>query len=122
MKLHANKSIHKSKGNTSGLGITAYFSMLFEINEICPKKRKLTDLEIAIKLAKEFPTRKTAQLVHFVGPNKKHTINSYRYRYNSGKFTRGVLPKRRSFRYNDQGEVVDSKTGKHLLSEEEIIE
>ena len=114
------QAAHKELGDTSGLGITAYFVMLFQSNELIAKKDKLTDIQIARRVAKEFPRRPTAQLEQFTGVDKKHTINSYRYRYNTGVFTRGIPPVNRSYRYNAQGNIVNEKTGNHRLLPQEI--
>lgn len=111
---------HKSKGLHSGLGVTAYFSLLFELNERLPKKQKMDDDTIAKMIATEFPDRKTTSLEHFTGPNKIHTINSYRYRYNAGKFNRGIPPEICSFRYDKKGRAVNGRTASSVLSQEEL--
>jgi hypothetical protein len=104
---------HKSRGITTGLGICSYFATLFQANELAPKGRKMTDEQIAMKVEHEFPNRPGA--FAYRGQTKKRTINEYRHRYNTGKFTGGILPLLFSFRYNSSGEIVDGKTGKEVL-------
>jgi len=108
----------KSTGKISGMGITLYFVSLFEANEILPPKQRVTDEVIAKRVAKEFSHRKSAQ--DFLGNKTKKTVNSYRYRYNTGKFTRKLPPVEPSFRYNKHGQVVNFKTGNILLTQQEI--
>ncbi len=116
--MNTSKVINKSKGITTGMGIISYFTSLFEANEFLTTKWKMTDEAIARKIAKEFPHRKSAQ--DFLHNKSKKTVNSYRYRYNSGKFTRGIPPTILSFRYDKLGEPVNFKTGTTLLLQEEV--
>ena len=112
------KLIRKSTGITSGMGITLFFMSIFEANEMLSPKQRLTDSTIARRVAKEFPHRKSAQ--DFIADKPNKTVNSYRYRYNTGKFTRKLPPAIPSFRYNKQGQIVNFKTGSFLLTEQEI--
>lgn len=112
------KTIHKSKGHTTGLGICAFFAYLFKVNEIVPKRKKKTDDQIAAEVEKEFPYRPTAFC--FRGKNKTRTISEYRHRYNTGKFTKGVIPSILSFRYDEDGDKVDMRTGKIKLVKFEV--
>jgi hypothetical protein len=107
------KARHKSRGKTSGVGICTYFAFLFRANELAFKSRKLTDDQIAIMVEKEFPDRPSALV--FRGPSKKRTINEYRIRYNTGRFTYGKTPELYSYRYNSVGDRVDGRTGKKVL-------
>lgn len=107
------KATHKSKGITSGVGICTYFAFLFRSNEIAPKKKKLTDEQIAIAIEKEFPNRPTA--FSFRGPNKNKTINEYRLKYNRGCFTYNQIPELYSYRYDSMGNRVDGRTGRKIL-------
>lgn len=110
---YTNKARHKSQGLTSGVGICTYFAFLFKFNETLPKKRKLTDEQIALAVEKEFPGRPSAQC--FRGPTKRRTINEYRLKYNAGKFTYNKMPEFYSYRYNSSGDRVDGRTGKKVL-------
>lgn len=113
-----SKTIHKSKGKTTGLGICAFFAYLFKVNEVSPKKHKKTDQMIALEVEREFPDRPTAYC--FLGDTKTRTINEYRHRYNTGKFTGARLPDVMSFRYDSDGDRVDFRTGKDKLHSFEI--
>jgi hypothetical protein len=104
---------HKSKGITTGLGICSYFAAIFRANEGCVTKRKKTDEQIAIMIEREFPHKLGA--FAFRGETKKRTINEYRHRYNTGKFTGGIVPSIYSFRYNKTGDRVDGRTGTKVL-------
>jgi len=116
--MNTYRVINKSHGITTGIGITQYFITLFEANEFLPLKQRMTDDSIASKIAREFPDRKSAQ--DFMNNKAKKTVNSYRYRYNSGKFTKGVPPSILSLRYNQEGTPVNLKTGTTILSSKQI--
>lgn len=112
--------VHKSKGKSyTNIGICTYFAMLFRMNELAPKKRKMTDDQIAAEIEKEYPNRPSAQC--FRGPNKKRTINEYRLRYNSGRFTHGTPPTIYSYRYDSMGNRVDGRTGKYPLPAIQVL-
>lgn len=113
----------KSEGITSGLGVGAYFASLFELNEILPREDKKTDEEILSLCEKEFPNRSIWN--GFKGGRwvdgaeyAKYSVSSYRTLYNSGRFTKGVIPEKLSFRYDENGNKI-TKTGKRLLTLEE---
>ena len=110
--------INKSSGITTGTGITQYFISLFEANEFLLPPQKMTDAIIAIKIAKEYPDRKSAQ--DFKDNKRKKTVNSYRYRYNAGKFTKDIPPSTLSLRYNVEGVPVNFKTGTIVLTSRQI--
>jgi hypothetical protein len=114
------KVIAKSQGATTGMGICHFFISLFEANELLPDKQKMTDKTIAKKVVKEFPDRKSAQDFIALNPNK--TVNSYRYRYNKGKFTKDIPPETLSLRYSEKGLPVNFKTGTIILSQEEVTQ
>lgn len=111
-----NRTIHKSKGQSIGIGICTYFAILFQVNEITSKQR--TDEEIAMEVEKEFPNRPTAFC--FREPHKTRSVNEYRHRYNTGKFTNGRIPELYSFRYNSNKERVEASKGQRPLTDEEI--
>ena len=112
--------INKISGITTGMGIIQYFISLFEANEFVSAKHKMTDEVIAVKISKEFPDRLSAQ--DFKDNKDKKTVNSYRYRYNAGKFTKDIPPATLSFRYNKDGSPVNYKTGTMFLHQEEVEE
>ena len=113
-----NNIAHKSYGITSGLGITTYFASLFESNELLNPSQRMSDQQIAKKVANEFPDRQSAQ--DFSSMHPKKTVNSYRYRYNKGQFTRNLPPKVLSIRYNIRGLPVNGKTGTIRLLDDDV--
>jgi hypothetical protein len=112
------KLAHKSSGISTRMGICSFFVSLFEANELLPTRQRMTDRVIAVKISKEFPDRPSAQ--DFTTNKAKKTVNSYRYRYNKGKFTRGMPPRNMSFRYNEKGLHTNFKTATRVLLQEEV--
>lgn len=112
------KAEHKSRGKTTGLGVTAFLCNLFEANELSPARKKLTDEQIAIELEREFPDRPSVFCYRSV--DSKQTINSRRQSYNRGEYSLNVPPQSASFRYNSKGMKVDGRTGRRVLMPEEI--
>lgn len=116
--MHSPPPISKSSGKTTGMGITAFFVMLLEANELAPKKRRLTDDQILAQVKAEFPNRK---LWLRFGVGKKYSVNGYaRAKYNRGLWTRGIPPEKVSFRYDSQGRAVDYHKGRVPLLNEEV--
>lgn len=99
----------------SGFGICAFFANLFESNELCPVRRRMTDDQILAKVKAEFPNR-----CEEFGPGKKYSVNQYRNMYNEGRFTGAVPPEKPSFRYDSSGRVVDARLGRRELLPEEL--
>lgn len=114
-------TIDKSKGTSLGMGVCAYFALLFESNEKLPPKKKMTDEVIAKKMRAEFPDRKSS---FFSGKPWKSgfqdTVNQWRQKYNRGNLTRDLIPTICSFRYDEQGQIVDFRSGKYPLLPEEV--
>jgi hypothetical protein len=71
--LPTTRTVHKSRGKETGLGICAFFATLFQANELLPLGRKMTDDMIALRVEQEFPSRKTAHV--YRGKGKKRTVN-----------------------------------------------
>lgn len=113
------QTFHKTVGKKSGLGIMAFWSVLFSGNEQLPKGKKMTNAEIERQVRMEFSHERT--LMHNL-ETKRQTVNYYRHLYNSGRLTkpRGNCPEYISYRYNDKGERVDTRTGKRPLTQEQI--
>lgn len=99
----------------SGLGVCAFFATLFESNELCPVRRRMTDDQILAKAQAEFPGR-----FDDFGTGKKYTVNQYRHMYNGGRFTGTVPPEKPSFRYDSSGRIVDARLGRRELLPEEV--
>lgn len=112
------KAEHKSRGLTTGLGVTAFLCSLFEANELSPRSKKLTDEQIALELQREFPDRKSVYA--YLDDANPLTINSRRGSYNRGELTLNVPPREASFRYNGKGVRVDGRTGRRQLLPEEV--
>lgn len=99
----------------SGLGVCAFFATLFESNELCPVRRRMTDDQILAKAKAEFPGR-----FDNFGSGKKYSVNQYRHMYNGGRFTGTVPPEQPSFRYDSSGRIVDARLGRRELLTEEV--
>lgn len=104
----------RTKGRRSKLSVMEFWYVLFEQNELRPRDKKMTNAEIARQMVAEFPDRETVQKLI----DKPCEVNTFRYLYN----TRALLsyrkdrPKAISFRYNEAGDKVDSKTGRILTA------
>lgn len=92
-------------------GLPVYLAIVFTLqqNEKAPKNRKLTDQKLAEWMRSEFPGRDTK---FWDG------IQNMRTNYNIGKYTKGMIPKLQSHRYDSGGECIDPKykrrkTSKH---------
>lgn len=114
----ARRSFQKTSGKKTGLGIMTFWATLFECNERLPRTRKMTNAEIERQVRVEFSHEETLMENLESG---RQTVNYYRNLYNKGKLTkpRLVAPSHISFRYNTDGKIVDTRTGKRILSEEE---
>lgn len=102
-----------TKGLTTGLPITHYWELLFSVNELLPKARKLTDPEIALMVEKEFPKRRTSK--HITRQYLKHK----RDKYNCGQLTgkKRPHPTARSHEYNEKGQAIKSRSRKPLAEQ-----
>ena len=112
------KTFQKTSGKKTGLGIMTFWATIFEGNELLPRTKKMTNAEIERQVRLEFPHEET--LMENLDSGKQ-TVNYYRHLYNVGKLTkpRGTPPNHISFRYNEAGQVVDTRTGKRVLTKEE---
>jgi hypothetical protein len=92
-----------------------FIAGLFELNEILQDHKKMTDAEIRRQILQEFPNNRTAA---YLKPNNKTrtlTVNYWRCFYNRGQLSPGIdKPKMPSRRYDEHGNVVNSRTGKPL--------
>jgi hypothetical protein len=100
----------RSTGKRSGLGVHSFIGVLFEGNEKLSKKNKMTDVMIQNQIIAEFSGRKVASTLL----DGTRTVNYYRNQYNSGRLL-GKMPPSISYRYNDDGEVVNGRTGKLMV-------
>jgi hypothetical protein len=103
-------------GRCTKLGLFSFMSQIFTNNESVPRDQKLTNDAIELMMIDEFPDHK-AMIMGF--KTKTRTINYYRDLYNRGVMTNRVPPPVISYRYNQDGFVVDLRHGAKLLSTEE---
>ena len=95
----------------------AFWATLFEGNELLPKSKKMTNAELERQVRAEFPHEKT--LLENLDSGRQ-SVNYYRHLYNKGRMSKpkGTPPEYISFRYNSDGESVDTRTGKRVLDKE----
>jgi hypothetical protein len=99
----------KYYGKQSGMTTLEYFAFLFDLN--CKCKIKLSDEEIALKVLKEFPHRRT--ILNHIG-----FVSRYRYAFNRGTLHgKYAAPRIPCFRYI-KGVAVTPKTGAPLTNAE----
>lgn len=106
----------RTQGRRSKLGVMEFWYALFELNELRPKDKKLTNAEIARQMVAEFPDRENIQRLL----DDPTLVNSFRFRYNTGDLLsyRPGRPKHISFRYNEDGERINSRTGQPMTAEQ----
>lgn len=106
--------VPRSAGKKSKMGICQFWAYLFELNESLPRKHRMTDEEIKRQVIQEFPDRQAVVKLGPVGQKGEVTVNHYRQKYNVGRFTQGMVPKKLSKRYGLDGKEVNPRTGKPL--------
>jgi hypothetical protein len=106
----------RTHGLKTSLGIQAFWTTLFEANEMLDQTKKMTDTAIEAAVLNEFPTEAIAKNLI----EHKTTVNWHRNAYNEGRYTKGEIPERFSFRYNYDGKPVNGKTGRRELDPAEI--
>ena len=113
------KTWHRTHGKKTGLGIMAFWATLFEGNEILPKGKKMTNAEIERQVRLEFPHEKT--LLENLDSGRQ-SVNYYRHLYNKGRMSKpkGSPPETLSFRYNEAGVKVDTRSGNKVLDAKAI--
>ncbi|WP_432799650.1 hypothetical protein [Poriferisphaera sp. WC338] len=90
----------RPKGKTTGLGIQAYWALLFKQNASAAKKNRMTDAEISAAMHKEFPGRESLVF---------DRVSSVRNKYNNGGLTGGIIPAKESFSYDEDGNVREGR-------------
>jgi len=105
----------RTKGKTFEGGITRFMAVIFEANEEFPLSKKLTDPSIMQLLIEEFPEAKTTKSLM----EGRISVPYLRKSYNLGSFTRGVEPKKKSVRWNINGEPIIG-TGRRPMTREEM--
>ena len=113
------KTWYRTHGKISGMGIMAFWATLFEGNETLSKSKKMTNAEIERQIRLEFPHEET--LMENLDSGRQ-SVNYYRHLYNRGRMNKDVPPTQISYRYNEEGFIVDTRTGKRMLDEVEVVE
>jgi hypothetical protein len=111
------KKWHRTHGVKTGLGIMAFWALLFDANEIRLKSEKMTNAEIERLVREEFPHEET--LLNNLDSGRQ-SVNYYRHLFNKGRMNRGKTPTMISLRYDIDGNVVDTRSGSHIASQKEI--
>jgi hypothetical protein len=114
------KTWHRTHGVKTGLGIMAFWALLFDANEIRLKSEKMTNAEIERLVREEFPHEET--LLSNLDSGRQ-SVNYYRHLFNKGRMSqpKGSLPTNLSFRYDIGGNLVDTRSGKRVLKADEIV-
>ena len=104
-----SRTIHKSRGAKSKIGICKFIALLLEVNETLPKYRKMTDERLRRIVLDEYPDRTLRKL-----RNGKITIGHYRTLFNLGKLVApyGTHPDIPSNRYLSNGVVANRSAGR----------
>jgi len=105
--------LRRTEGKLSGLGVMEYWHYLFEYNELKePPTDRMNDETIVEQMEQEFPDRpQVTQRIH----EKKVTVGFFRWKYNNGVLcpVKG-MPRRKSYRYNENGLRINGMTRKIL--------
>jgi hypothetical protein len=103
-----------SCGRRTKMGIQQFMATVFEMNELNPSSKKLTNSAIERLVMDEFPNRPS--LIKGMRKGGKWTVNTFRADYNNGKLTQGMQPAKISFRYNELGQAVEPRNGRRVLT------
>ena len=108
----------RTPGLKHGYGIMYYWFLLFELNERLPKHKKMTDEEIKRQIQKEYPDSPGAIALGEIGKPGRNgiTVNFYRNLYNNGNLINQDIPPVPSRRYGVDGEIVDPRTGRKMMT------
>jgi hypothetical protein len=114
------KSMSRSKGRRSSLGVRLFIWNLFQLNENLPKSKKLTNVMLEKNIREEFSNRPSLLTSMDSG---RQGVNWWRLLFNTGQLlnSKGTPPVI-SLRYNHHGDPVDSRTGNKELHEADIVE
>lgn len=92
----------------SGFGVWEFLATLFHTNEL--RRKPLTDEELSLIIQEEFPVRQRDNGkpygIALRLQRGQTTVNELRGRYNRGLFTGDKPPKKKSRRYDKNGEVL----------------
>lgn len=115
-----DKVIHRGKvrGKKSNLPLGQFIFNLFVLNEQLPSSRKMTNEELKRQIFKDFPHHR-----HVLEPlfeKNIYSVNTWRAQYNRKQLIQEEPPCC-SFRYNLDGQKVDSRTGKKIFNDADIL-
>jgi hypothetical protein len=117
----ATERMQFTVGKTMEMGVFSTWASVFDANESHPKKKKLTDEQIAAFMIAEFPKHDT-KLFKLLKAGVMHRVQAMRASYNRGQFTKGVKPKKVSHRYDKSGNVCDPIfSGKKGVTMDQIL-
>lgn len=105
----------RSHGSKTKKPVGEFLFELFQANEACERRNKKTNAALSEIVIKEFPKRDRLA-VALRSKVQKNGINMYRQKYNTGRLVPGRTVTHVSFRYNEDGDRVDYRTGKRILT------
>lgn len=114
------KTAAKYRGQKTGLGLLKFWQTLFSGNELLASDMKMTNGELERQAKVEF-----AHVAHFLRnlEGVRVSCQYYRYLHNRGKMVKPHgPPKLLSFRYNNKGEIVETRRGLRIMTNREIVE
>lgn len=100
-------------GKNFKLGFTNFISKLFQINEVNPRSKKMTDAEIARQIRAEY-SHDPKILARF-DPNRDDLsliVSTYRSEFNRGRLVQSSPPPKPemvSFQYDENGDAVNPR-------------
>lgn len=95
-----------TNGVTQDLGIQASWVFIFQKNEKVAARSKLTDKQIALWMADEFP-KQDSKFFKELRKGDTNRVQQARTRYNRGDLTLHKIPEIISHRYNEKGKCSD---------------
>lgn len=108
------------KGLTYNLPINAYLRSIFIFNEKAPPDERSTDLEIAVRVRREY--RKYERVMKsWEGIKHEVRVKHYRNLFNKGLLIPHIpeLPEKLSFRYDTKGKIICSKIAYRSITTED---
>lgn len=95
-----------TEGLTQNLGVQASWVYIFQRNEKIASRNKMTDKQISLWMANEFPEH-DSKFFKDLRKGDTNRVQQARTRYNRGDLTLHVVPEIQSHRYNDKGKCSD---------------
>lgn len=95
-----------TSGKTQNFGVQASWVYVFQRNEKLSVRKKMTDKQIALWMASEFPDH-DSKFFKELRKGDTNRVQQARTRYNRGDLTLHVIPEVQSHRYDDKGKIAD---------------